>query len=158
MRPHEGMPPCEHAAFVADIDYARQMTLTRVITEVRDDAGEPRQHAAIAPLQGSRKGCGRWCRIRSGRYRCCGMTGAGMGTGFVTATGVAIASVSAGAKAQLCCDSVVILVLAARPPLAVDRITPFLTHLVRALLAPDLIARWETGHRLHRPEAPPCPH
>jgi hypothetical protein len=47
------MTPREQAAFAAGIEIARQMALTAAITiEVRDDAGDLRQRAAVAALQG----------------------------------------------------------------------------------------------------------
>jgi hypothetical protein len=47
------MTPREQAAFVAGIETARQMAMTAAVTiEVRDDAGELRQQAAVAALQG----------------------------------------------------------------------------------------------------------
>jgi hypothetical protein len=43
----------EQAAFAAGIETARQMALTAAVTiEVRDDAGDLRQRAAVAALQG----------------------------------------------------------------------------------------------------------
>lgn len=51
------MSPCEKAAFCAGIKAARQMVLTAAITiEVRADASELRQQAAVAALQGLAEG------------------------------------------------------------------------------------------------------
>ncbi|MCJ2025164.1 hypothetical protein [Methylobacterium sp. J-067] len=51
------MTPREKAAFAAGIETARQMALTAAVTiEVRDDAGEVRQRAAVAALQGLAEG------------------------------------------------------------------------------------------------------
>lgn len=47
------MTPREQAAFAAGIETARQMALTAAVTiEVREDAREVRQQAAVAALQG----------------------------------------------------------------------------------------------------------
>ena len=47
----------EQAAFNAGIETARQMALTAAVTiEVRDDAGEVRQRAAVAALRGLAEG------------------------------------------------------------------------------------------------------
>lgn len=47
------MTPREQAAFKAGVETARQMALTAAVTlEVRDDAREVRQQAAVAALQG----------------------------------------------------------------------------------------------------------
>lgn len=47
----------EQAAFNAGIQTARQMALTAAVTiEVRDDAGDLRQRAAVAALQGLAEG------------------------------------------------------------------------------------------------------
>lgn len=51
------MSPKEQAAFAAGIETARQMALTAAVSlEVRDDAGEVRQRAAVAALQGLAEG------------------------------------------------------------------------------------------------------
>lgn len=51
------MTPREQVAFAAGIETARQMALTAAVTiEVRDDAGEVRQRAAAAALQGLAEG------------------------------------------------------------------------------------------------------
>lgn len=51
------MTPREQAAFAAGIEAARQAALVAAVTiEVRDDAGEVRQRAAAAALQGSAEG------------------------------------------------------------------------------------------------------
>lgn len=51
------MTPHEQAAFNAGIETARQMAMTAAVTiEVRDDAGEVRQRAAVAALQGLAEG------------------------------------------------------------------------------------------------------
>ena len=47
----------EQAAFAAGIETARQMAMTASVTiEVRDDAGDLRQRAAAAALQGLAEG------------------------------------------------------------------------------------------------------
>lgn len=47
----------EQAAFVAGIETARQMALTAAVTiEIRSDATELRQQAAVAALQGLAEG------------------------------------------------------------------------------------------------------
>lgn len=47
----------EQAAFAAGIEHARQMALIAAVSlEVRDDAGEIRQRAAVAALQGLAEG------------------------------------------------------------------------------------------------------
>ena len=47
----------EQAAFAQGIETARQMALTAAVTiEARDDAGEVRQRAAVAALQGLAEG------------------------------------------------------------------------------------------------------
>lgn len=47
------LSPREQAAFAAGIECARQMALTTAVTiEVRNDAGNLRQRAAAAALQG----------------------------------------------------------------------------------------------------------
>lgn len=47
----------EQAAFTAGIEHARQMALIAAVSlEVRDDAGEVRQRAAVAALQGLAEG------------------------------------------------------------------------------------------------------
>lgn len=51
------MTPRERAAFAAGIEHARQMALIAAVTiETRDDAGEVRQRAAVAALQGLAEG------------------------------------------------------------------------------------------------------
>jgi hypothetical protein len=51
------MTPRERAAFLAGIETMRQMALTAALTlEVRDDARELRQQAAVAALQGLAEG------------------------------------------------------------------------------------------------------
>lgn len=47
------MTPREQIAFAAGIEAARQMALTAAVSiEIRDDAREVRQQAAVAALQG----------------------------------------------------------------------------------------------------------
>jgi hypothetical protein len=51
------MTPREQTAFAAGIETARQMALAAAVSiEVRDDAREVRQQAAVAALQGPAKG------------------------------------------------------------------------------------------------------
>lgn len=47
----------EQAAYIAGIESARQMAIVAAVTlETRDDAGEVRQRAAVAALQGFAEG------------------------------------------------------------------------------------------------------
>ncbi|MCJ2023941.1 hypothetical protein [Methylobacterium sp. J-067] len=51
------MTPREQAAFAAGIETARQMAMTAAVSiEVREDAGDLRQRAAAAALQGLAEG------------------------------------------------------------------------------------------------------